>query len=495
MVLQKKLCLVLDLDHTLLNSSRMGEATEGDVALLEGILRREQKMETKSLFPLTHIQTWTKVRPYCRKMLDEAKKYFDMHVYTMGERGYAEEMVKLLDPDGSLFGHHVISRSDSTNNSVKDLDVLIGSERSVLILDDSPRVWHRHASNVLQVERYHFFPSSLAQFNMGGKALLHRQADEFAGNGPLFSILAVLKEIHADYFSHAHPEMVDVRDILRAKKRKVLAGCRFVFSRVFPKEERNPHTHPLWKLSEEFGATCTTVVEAAVTHVIAVSGGTAKVDWAEREGKRVVRPDWVYASSYHFKRVPEERYLVNQDKVTQQELNAVAEEAKALNQATMVATTVEPKEVEDGELANEKVDLLRIAREADEGKVAIQGEGAKTLAEDGAMASMPIDPRLVDAVAGDADEEEEGEVIERNETRATTSSAGRRRDYAEGCGPVSKRKTVLCRYWLAYNSGEHGDRARPCKWGDQCSFAHGVDELQSTNPSSSSYGNRRKDDG
>jgi len=261
---------------------------------------------SQTLFHLQHIQMWTKLRPYYHQVLEEASKLFDLHVYTMGERGYAEEMVKLLDPDKSFFGDHIVSKNDSTSNSVKDLDVLIGTEKSVLILDDSPKVWHRHRANVLEVERYHFFPSSLKHFHIRGKCLLERKNDENSKFGPLASVLKVLKEIHKEYFSNTEPGETDVREILKARKKRVLAGCNICFGKMFPEGGAPEHLerHPLWKLSEEFGAVCTRLLDDGVTHVVSSTdialGQTAKAV--------VVKPQWIYASAYHFARAREERY-------------------------------------------------------------------------------------------------------------------------------------------------------------------------------------------
>ena len=191
---------------------------------------------------------------------------------------------------------------------MKDLDVLIGSEKSVLILDDSPKVWHRHRANVLEVERYHFFPSSLKHFGIRGKCLLHRKHDEDADCGPLSSVLHMLKEIHQEYFSHENPGQNDVREILKQKKKKVLVGCKICFSRVFPKGEEKPEHHPLWKVAEEFGAICTRFLDDTVSHVVTTSAGTEKAIQAKKMGILVVRPEWLYASVYHFKRSPEKRY-------------------------------------------------------------------------------------------------------------------------------------------------------------------------------------------
>jgi hypothetical protein len=61
---------------------------------------------------------------------------------------YAEEMVRLIDADGSLGlrgADRVIGKEDSTHNQTKSLDVVLGSEEIVLIIDDSPAVTQRHA--------------------------------------------------------------------------------------------------------------------------------------------------------------------------------------------------------------------------------------------------------------------------------------------------------------------------------------------------------------
>lgn len=340
LIAQKKLSLVFDLDHTLLNSSALKDITNADLPLLHEVVSREAKSKNQgpgctSLFVLHHIQMWTKLRPFYRKLLEECSKLFDMHVYTMGERGYAMEMVRLLDPDKSFFGDHVVSKNDSTSNSVKDLDVLIGSEKSVLILDDSPKVWHRHRANVLEIERYHYFPSSLRHFGMKGKCLLERRNDESPDCGPLSSVLKILKAVHAEYFSRPDPEASDVRELLKRKKRDVLIGCKLCFSRVIPKAEEKQERHPIWRLAEEFGAVCTRFLDSSVTHLVTTSEGTEKSITAAGMGIHVVRPDWVHASAYHFSRAAEERYGIRKEEKKMR--TGEAEEAEDVEEGEIVS--------------------------------------------------------------------------------------------------------------------------------------------------------------
>lgn len=65
---------------------------------------------------------------------------FEMHIYTMGDRPYACEMAKLLDPGDQFFSGRIISRDDGTQKHQKDLDVVLAEESAVLILDDTENV-------------------------------------------------------------------------------------------------------------------------------------------------------------------------------------------------------------------------------------------------------------------------------------------------------------------------------------------------------------------
>lgn len=52
-------------------------------------------------------------RPGWREFLSSVATKYEMHVYTMGTRAYAEEVCAAIDPDGSLFGGRILSRDES----------------------------------------------------------------------------------------------------------------------------------------------------------------------------------------------------------------------------------------------------------------------------------------------------------------------------------------------------------------------------------------------
>ncbi|XP_004252660.1 RNA polymerase II C-terminal domain phosphatase-like 3 [Solanum lycopersicum] len=314
----RKLCLVLDLDHTLLNSAKFVEIDPVHEEILRKKEEQDREKPYRHLFRFPHMGMWTKLRPGIWNFLEKASNLFELHLYTMGNKLYATEMAKLLDPKGDLFAGRVISRGDDGDPfdgdervpKSKDLEGVLGMESAVVIIDDSVRVWPHNKLNLIVVERYIYFPCSRRQFGLPGPSLLEIDHDERPEDGTLASCLGVIQRIHQNFFTHRSIDEADVRNILATEQKKILAGCRIVFSRVFPVGEASPHLHPLWQTAEQFGAVCTSQIDDQVTHVVANSLGTDKVNWALSTGRSVVHPGWVEASALLYRRANEHDFAI-----------------------------------------------------------------------------------------------------------------------------------------------------------------------------------------
>ncbi|KAI4335561.1 hypothetical protein L6164_014197 [Bauhinia variegata] len=302
----RKLYLVLDLDHTLLNSTQLM-----DLAPEEGYLITQtdslEDVSKGNLFKLEFMRMMTKLRPFVRTFLKEASEMFEMYIYTMGDRPYALEMSKLLDPQREYFNAKVISRDDGTERHQKGLDVLLGQESAVLILDDTENAWLKHRDNLVLMERYHFFASSCRQFGYNCKSLAELKSDENESGGALAKILKVLKQVHQTFFDELEDDLVDrdVRQVLKTIRSGVLKGCVLVFSRVV-----HSTLQALWKMAEQMGATCLTEVDPSVTHVVATDVGTEKARWAVKGNKFLVHPRWIEAANFFWEKQPEENFAV-----------------------------------------------------------------------------------------------------------------------------------------------------------------------------------------
>lgn len=312
---ERKLVLILDLDHTLINSTKLQDISSAEKDL--GIQSAASKDDpNRSIFALDLMPMLTKLRPFVREFLKEASNMFEMYIYTMGDKAYAIEIAKLLDPSNIYFPSKVISNSDCTQRHQKGLDVILGAESVAVILDDTEYVWQKHKENLILMERYHFFASSCRQFGFGVRSLSESLQDERESDGALATVLDVLKRIHATFFDMAAETDLssrDIRQVIKTLRKEILQGCKIVFSRVFPNNTR-PQEQMVWKMAEYLGAVCVKDVDPSVTHVVTVDLGTEKARWGLNNKKFLVHPRWIEAANFRWHRQPEEDFPVTAPK-------------------------------------------------------------------------------------------------------------------------------------------------------------------------------------
>ncbi|XP_062180389.1 RNA polymerase II C-terminal domain phosphatase-like 4 isoform X2 [Phragmites australis] len=341
---ERKLVLILDLDHTLINSTKLHDisAAENDLGIQAAASKDDPN---RSIFTLGSMQMLTKLRPFVQKFLKEASNMFEMYIYTMGEKAYAIEIAKLLDPGNVYFSSKVISNSDCTQRHQKGLDVVLGAESVAVILDDTEYVWQKHKENLILMERYHYFASSCRQFGFGVRSLSESIQDERESDGALATILDVLKRIHTIFFDSAVETDLssrDVRQVIKTVRKEVLQGCKLVFSRVFPNTTR-PHDQMIWKMAEQLGAVCCADVDSTITHVVALGSRTDKAHWAKCNEKFLVHPRWIEAANFRWHRQPEEDFPVAapKEKSTDKENDVAVQKEKGEADENAVATATD----------------------------------------------------------------------------------------------------------------------------------------------------------
>jgi RNA polymerase II subunit A-like phosphatase len=96
-------------------------------------------------------------RPGLQHFLDTMSEFYEMHVYTMGTRTYANAICKVIDPGGKIFGDRILSRDESGSEfswrlrifsklmvdfTSKNLKRLFPTDQSmVVVIDDRQDVW------------------------------------------------------------------------------------------------------------------------------------------------------------------------------------------------------------------------------------------------------------------------------------------------------------------------------------------------------------------
>ncbi|KAJ0249111.1 FCP1 homology domain-containing protein [Hirschfeldia incana] len=186
---EQKLHLVLDLDHTLLHSTKVSRLTEAEKYLLGEVACRDD------LWDLKFNDYLVKLRPFLGDFLREANKMFTMHVYTMGTREYAEAIMEVIDPNRFYFGNRVITRDESPHT--KTLDFVLADDRGAMIVDDTSDVWPEHQRNLIVISRYKYFRMKSSQ---DSKPYSEEKTDESEYNSGLVDVFRLLKEVHCRFF-------------------------------------------------------------------------------------------------------------------------------------------------------------------------------------------------------------------------------------------------------------------------------------------------------
>lgn len=150
---QRKLSLVVDLDQTVLHATT--DACFDALIADEGgpdyeYVRDIAKLVLNDNGPHNY---YIKFRPGLESFLERVSRLFELHVYTMGSRCYAMEIVRIIDPDRQYFGDRIISRDESASgdNRKKLQRIFPGDDaRAILIIDDRADVWE-YSRNLVQV--------------------------------------------------------------------------------------------------------------------------------------------------------------------------------------------------------------------------------------------------------------------------------------------------------------------------------------------------------
>ncbi|XP_074556270.1 RNA polymerase II C-terminal domain phosphatase-like 3 [Curcuma longa] len=152
-------------------------------------------------------------------LMHVASELFHLHVVTLGRKKYAHAMAKLLDPIGTFFSGRITSREEAHKGKdgySKNLDHVSATVSSVLILDDTPRVWPDHQSNLITIKRYAYFPHTWQKQQMPvGSSPLETGVDS---DDTLTFILSMLEKVHGDYsLAYQSTRDVDIRSILATR--------------------------------------------------------------------------------------------------------------------------------------------------------------------------------------------------------------------------------------------------------------------------------------
>ncbi|KAF9333960.1 Carboxy-terminal domain (CTD) phosphatase [Podila minutissima] len=353
---EEKLTLIVDLDQTLIH------ATVG-TAIDEWINAQGEMPKDIRMFPLPDSPTpyYIKLRPHLEKFLERVAELYELHIYTMGTRNYADAVSNVIDPDAKYFSHRILSRDENHSMSRKSIERLFPCDNSmVVVLDDRADVWH-YSPNLVKVHPYEYFvgagdinaghlpkqdATATAELTEQESAATPEEAAKNGGGEPsstpgpksgtpakpakprtpvlddndneLENALEVLETIHEKFYDarenfkqRQSKHDADVKTVIRQMRSSVLHGVDLVFSGMIPLGVPQDRTD-IWRQASTYGAICSTELNDRTTHIVARKVGTSKIKEAMRmaRGIKVVKPEWLFHSFSKWQRQDETPYLL-----------------------------------------------------------------------------------------------------------------------------------------------------------------------------------------
>lgn len=157
----RRLSLVVDLDQTIIHATvdpTVGEWKEDKNNPNHGALMDVRQFQLIDDGPgMRGCWYYIKLRPGLEEFLEKVAELYELHIYTMGTRAYAQNIADIIDPTRKLFGDRILSRDESGSLTAKNLQRLFPVDtKMVVIIDDRGDVW-RWSPNLIKVSPYDFF--------------------------------------------------------------------------------------------------------------------------------------------------------------------------------------------------------------------------------------------------------------------------------------------------------------------------------------------------
>ncbi|KAI8580503.1 hypothetical protein K450DRAFT_237359 [Umbelopsis ramanniana AG] len=152
----RRLSLIVDLDQTIIHAAC--DPTVGEWMNDKNNKNHPATKDIKQfVLPGSPLVYYIKLRPKLQEFLKEVTKQYELHIYTMGTRNYAEAVANKIDPDRTIFRERILSRDESGSLTQKNIQRLFPCDTSmVVVMDDRSDVWN-WSPNLIKVKPYDFF--------------------------------------------------------------------------------------------------------------------------------------------------------------------------------------------------------------------------------------------------------------------------------------------------------------------------------------------------
>ena len=230
---------------------------------IEEIRAKERQRVLEGLFDFT-ITTqkkkehfYIKLRPGLKNFLKDLSEFYEIHLFTHGNRPYAENIKKILDKKEIYFKNRLITRDEMVDKSQQTSSHAIPpksvsrlfpfTKRFVAIVDDLFHVWEKDVERVFKIFPFSFFipNSSLNPAHRHSHIHSNWYSSGSLNETHLHYAKLQLLSLHKQFFESPNINTIDISTILSSQRARVLNGVHILFSAIFQKTS-NPSEYSIF---------------------------------------------------------------------------------------------------------------------------------------------------------------------------------------------------------------------------------------------------------
>lgn len=293
----KKLMLVLDIDHTLVHTC------SNDCPDLATLTEGERFTDEMGF---TFI---VKLRPFLSKFMETVGKLFDVYVYSHGSQRYAESIVALIDPEEKTIKQNKIFGRESTDIAckMKTLENLLPADQTIsIIIDDREDVW-ANRDNLIRIYPFVYFDSELTSYDRSMyPALSHRSQD-----CSLLYFSNLLRNLHSLFYNlqSKNSKAADMRIIISYVRSYILKGTEINLTAL-----EDGKAIQYQKAIASMGGSVQPNIQKHTILLVNKYTESEVVREAERKGGSVVDVEWLVLSERYWWKLPLECFVVDKEK-------------------------------------------------------------------------------------------------------------------------------------------------------------------------------------
>eukprot|EP00477_Mikrocytos_mackini_P001170 GAHX01001253.1.p1 GENE.GAHX01001253.1~~GAHX01001253.1.p1 ORF type:complete len:637 (-),score=136.96 GAHX01001253.1:29-1939(-) len=221
--------------------------THSEKSSLLNFMERNNQVQAFTIENDTKNVYYIKTRPFIKQLICLLAPKYNLFVYTLGKRDYANKALSLMGLDKMIQPDCIVCGDDNSDISHKELTRLVQCDDNfVVVLDDRADIWNHNLRNLIRVKHYSYWKELFVKYKMLlDKDKSKENNEDFIKNlvdsekveeNYIKKIAHELELLYDSVYKEKEVNMIDLRDNLDMMKSTLFNNARvyMVAAKILP---------------------------------------------------------------------------------------------------------------------------------------------------------------------------------------------------------------------------------------------------------------------